>query len=250
MKFVQRIWMLVVLAVLSGCSATGAKFSDAQAGIPSLGKGQGRIYFYREDSIVGAVIQPEIRLNQEVVGRSAPGGFFFVDRPSGFYDISTTTEVENKISVPLAAGDTKYVRTSISMGLFVGRVRPELVSTEQGRKEIVSMAYTGSVPVLGSSSAPSSKKSEGDKVQATSPESSAPAGTADGDEKLVIQTVEFRPGISSSSVERLAKRFGCEGSKGAGLITEKGPVEVYRVRCDNGTTFMAQCELRQCRPMR
>jgi len=72
----------------------------------------------------------------------------------------------------------------------------------------------------------------------------------DGNGEVVIQTVDFRPGTSSATVERLAKRFGCTGTTGAGLLTEKGPVEVYRMKCDNGTTFMAQCELRQCRPMR
>lgn len=67
---------------------------------------------------------------------------------------------------------------------------------------------------------------------------------------VMLQKVAFRPGVSSVSVERLAKRANCTGGAGAGLITEKGPVEVYRMQCENGTTFMAQCELRQCRPMR
>lgn len=67
---------------------------------------------------------------------------------------------------------------------------------------------------------------------------------------VVVQKIEFRPGISSATVERLAKRFGCSGRAGAGLVTDKGPVEVYRMQCDNGTTFMAHCELRQCRPLR
>lgn len=66
----------------------------------------------------------------------------------------------------------------------------------------------------------------------------------------ILEKVAFRPGVSSATVERLARRFGCTGSTGAGLITDKGPLEVYRLQCDNGTTFMAQCELRQCRPMR
>jgi hypothetical protein len=67
---------------------------------------------------------------------------------------------------------------------------------------------------------------------------------------VVVQKVEFKPGVSSATVERLGKRFGCTGRTGAGLVTEKGPVEVYRMQCDNGTTFLAQCELRQCRPLR
>ena len=65
-----------------------------------------------------------------------------------------------------------------------------------------------------------------------------------------VQKVPFRSGVSSATVERMAKQFGCTGNAGAGLLTEKGPVEVYRMQCDNGTTFMAQCELRQCHPMR
>lgn len=66
----------------------------------------------------------------------------------------------------------------------------------------------------------------------------------------ILQTVAFQTGVSSVTVERLGRRFGCVGLQGAGLVTEKGPVEVYRMRCDNGTTFLAECELRQCRPMR
>jgi uncharacterized protein YceK len=72
----------------------------------------------------------------------------------------------------------------------------------------------------------------------------------DGNGSVMVQKVEMRPGVSSSTVEKLAKRHGCSGSAGAGLITEKGPVEVYRMACDNGKTFTAKCELRQCAPMR
>jgi predicted small secreted protein len=73
---------------------------------------------------------------------------------------------------------------------------------------------------------------------------------ADRSGNVVVEKIEFRSGVSSATVERLAKSHGCTGSEGAGLLTEKGPVEVYRMKCDNGTTFMARCELRQCRPMR
>lgn len=64
-----------------------------------------------------------------------------------------------------------------------------------------------------------------------------------------IEKVAFRAGISSATVEHLAKRRACTGGLGAGLVTEPGPVEVYRMACDNGKVFMARCELRQCKPM-
>ena len=64
-----------------------------------------------------------------------------------------------------------------------------------------------------------------------------------------IETVAFKAGVSSVTVEHLAKAQGCAGGVGAGLVTEAGPVEVYRMQCDNGKVFLARCELRQCKPM-
>lgn len=65
-----------------------------------------------------------------------------------------------------------------------------------------------------------------------------------------VQTIAFRPGVSSATVERLAKAEQCTGGQGAGLVTEPGPVEVYRMACANGKVFMARCEFRQCAPMK
>lgn len=106
-------------------------------------------------------------------------------------------------------------------------------------------AKTGAEAALEAQSAAtaSAKKDRGDNAPDT-------VTIQDANGTVIVQKVEFKSGISSATVERLAKRSGCNGGSGAGLVTQKGPVEVYRMRCDNGTTFVAQCELRQCRPMR
>ena len=65
-----------------------------------------------------------------------------------------------------------------------------------------------------------------------------------------IQSVEFQIGASSFTVEKLANKAGCFSDKGAGLITETGPIEAYRVKCNDGKTFVARCELRQCKALR
>ena len=65
---------------------------------------------------------------------------------------------------------------------------------------------------------------------------------------VAIERVPYRVGVSSSTVEQLARQHACSG-QGAGLITEPGPVEVYRLQCSDGKVFMARCELRQCRKM-
>jgi hypothetical protein len=64
-----------------------------------------------------------------------------------------------------------------------------------------------------------------------------------------VETIPFRTGVSSATVEKMAKQQGCTGGSGAGLITQPGPVEVYRMRCEDGKVFMARCELRQCTRM-
>ena len=65
-----------------------------------------------------------------------------------------------------------------------------------------------------------------------------------------IERVPFRLGVSSATVEKMAKEQGCAGGQGAGLMTAEGPVEVYRMRCEDGAmrgkVFTARCELRQC----
>jgi hypothetical protein len=67
--------------------------------------------------------------------------------------------------------------------------------------------------------------------------------------KPVIELIPFREGVSSATVENLAKASGCTGGLGAALITPEGPSEVYRMQCSNGRVFLARCDLRQCKPM-
>jgi hypothetical protein len=50
------------------------------------------------------------------------------------------------------------------------------------------------------------------------------------------------------TVEQLA-RAACLRRAGRRPDHRAGPVEVYRMQCDDGKVFMARCELRQCRKM-
>ena len=75
---------------------------------------------------------------------------------------------------------------------------------------------------------------------------------SDGSRRVLVDGVEiekvpFRQGVSSATVERLARDAGCDGGPGAGLVSQPGPVEIYRMVCGNGRVYLARCELRQCR---
>jgi hypothetical protein len=240
-------------------------------------------------------------LDSKAVGESKPGGFFYIDTNPGGHLVSTTTEVKNELTLMLDPGETKYVKTSTSLGLFVGHVSPELVSPEEAKPALQDLSYTGDVvhagqlannikpetgvaipqttaaasdvkkaavptPVAHENVATVTQVPQAQSVQTfavasttQTTQQSAPqepavaiAPVRRGTSNAIVidaQKAEFKLGISSSTVERMAKQTGCESKLGAGLISNTGPVEMYRMSCQDGSTYLAKCELRQCSPM-
>lgn len=143
-----RVGLLGLVAlVLAGCAATGPRFSEVQESFPAIKPGHGRLMVYRSGGL-GPAIQPDVRLNGDVVGKMQPEGFFFVDRPTGRYTVSARTEIESSVDVDLTDGATVYVETLITMGLFVGQPRLSLQSETMARPKLTALAYTGSIPLV------------------------------------------------------------------------------------------------------
>ncbi|MDB5806841.1 MAG: uncharacterized protein JWN73_4163 [Betaproteobacteria bacterium] len=138
----RRVFLVCLLATLGAC-ASGPKFNEVKSAIPAMSADQGRIYVYRPGSMVGAAIQPEVLLNGEKVGESKPGGFFYIDRPAGNYEVACSTEVERKVGFVLEKGQVRYIKTSIGMGFLVGRVHPELMDPTEGQTELETTSYIG-----------------------------------------------------------------------------------------------------------
>ena len=140
---IARLAGTLAIGLLAAACASGPKHADVSSAIPTLKAGEGRIYFFRSNSMVGAAVQPTVLLNGQAVGDSKPGGFFFADAKAGSQEVSTSTEVEKKLTFTLEPGQTRYVRTVIGLGVFVGRVYPELVDNAAGESELKEMSYIG-----------------------------------------------------------------------------------------------------------
>ena len=136
-------FLLLILTLLAGCTASGPLYREVAATIPTVPADKGRIYFYRPDTMLGAAVTSDITLNGRVVGKSERAGFFYVDEEPGKCTVITSTEVEKQLTFTLDAGETKYVKTSVSMGFMVGRIQPELIANEQGEQDITELHYTG-----------------------------------------------------------------------------------------------------------
>ena len=147
--------LVAALLLVGGCASGGPRHAEIRQTLAQPDPGMGRIYFYRDSTPVGAAIQPDIRLNAQVVGSSKPGGFFFVDRSPGKYLVSLTTEVERTLEFELASGESRYVRTYISMGILVGRPNAELIHPSQGEAALSNLIYIGNPSLLARNPGPS-----------------------------------------------------------------------------------------------
>lgn len=114
--------------------------------MPALKQGYGRIYFLRSSAFFGSPVQPEILLNNQVVGRSRARGFFFVDRPAGAYQAKASTSVATSLDFSLFSGEVKYVRTEVNialMGIMPGSVSFTLIDESMAEPELRKLSYTG-----------------------------------------------------------------------------------------------------------
>lgn len=93
---------------------------------------------------MGAAVQPDLKLNGEKVGTAKPGGFYFVDREPGNYEVSAATETEKKLTFVLEPGQERYVRLRMQMGILVGRVVPELVDKAEALEDLDGRSYIAS----------------------------------------------------------------------------------------------------------
>ncbi len=128
--------------LLAGCA--GPRYSEVADRIPPLESAEGRIYFYQPVTSSGdKIAQPAILVDGRKVGRSKPGRFFFVDRAAGEVDLVTATdrkERKDALKVPLAAGQTQYVRVDISGGRQVLRLEP---SADEALQAMSDLRYWG-----------------------------------------------------------------------------------------------------------
>ncbi|WP_455219310.1 DUF2846 domain-containing protein [Kaarinaea lacus] len=143
MKNYKLLFICFIIVLASGCAASGPKFNEYSKSVAPLATDKGRIYFYRDASFFGGGVRPDIYLDKVAVGESLPGGFFFVDRDAGSYSVSTSTEVERTLEFTLSAGETKYIRTYVTMGVMVGHVIPELVSADDAMKAMTDLSFAG-----------------------------------------------------------------------------------------------------------
>ncbi|MDM0046970.1 hypothetical protein QTH91_20935 [Variovorax dokdonensis] len=214
-----HLWLATaLLALLTGC-ASGPRYSDVYQNIPPPAEDQGRILFYRS-SVLGAAVQPDLRLDGNVVGSFSPRGFFYVDRPLGRYTAQARTEVEARLDIDVIPQRTSYVEMSIGIGFLVGQPRLKLRTPVEALPELNDLAYIGkqapvSAPISPAASPPvmaASTSAPVSTAQATvtsAPDRVPNSGTADAvPSQTAAPASNFPTGIPHVIEYRLDDRMG------------------------------------------
>ena len=161
--------LLFAIGSLVGCASgpshdpsfldsIGPTFTQYSADIPGISAGSGRIYIYHYldyDWLLSNERVASVRINNKFVATSYNGGFFFVDRPAGSYEVKISGGKLRKLQINLQSGEEKYInlfpksdRSRFALFLLHKALRYtyvdlKLVDSAVGKAEIAEMRYRG-----------------------------------------------------------------------------------------------------------
>src|SRR6266702_3328907 len=109
MKILNSVLLIGSLVVWATGCATGPSYPEYRATLSPPKEGFGRIWFYRP-TVLGAEVQPVIKLDDKIVGHAVPQGFFEVDVPAGVHQVSASMVWTHSLVVTVSTNNDTYVR--------------------------------------------------------------------------------------------------------------------------------------------
>jgi len=136
-----RILVAMLVALVVGC-ATGPEYKDIGAEIAPIEAGKGRVFIYRPQLsflYVGAVT-----LNGEDVRVPSAGGFVYVDKEPGEYEVMVDAVTDESATFQLEEGKEVYIRITVDVGgYFLYTISPQLTDRETAVQEMQELNYLG-----------------------------------------------------------------------------------------------------------
>lgn len=117
--------------------AAGSASGAAQSGVvgaPPAGKGQ--IVFFRPSKFAGGAVSYKVREGGTELGKLSNGKFFILAVEPGAHEYTVHSEAKDVLNLEVEAGETYYVKGTVSMGVFAGR--PNLSPATKGEFDEIS----------------------------------------------------------------------------------------------------------------
>ena len=137
------ILFVLLIVLVAGC-ASGPEYKDIGSGITPIEPGSGRIYVYRPQLsflYVGAVT-----LNGEEIRVPAAGGFVFVDKEPGEYEVLVDAITDESTTFELEAEKEVFIRITVDAGgYFLYTISPQITDRATAVQEMQELNYVDHV---------------------------------------------------------------------------------------------------------
>ncbi|WNO09750.1 DUF2846 domain-containing protein [Teredinibacter sp. KSP-S5-2] len=135
--------LALVMSVLSGCAATGVKFS----GVESAPLDKGVVYFYRPKMFAGSAVALALVDNGKQFAKIQNGQYLRYVVEPGLHKFHTdTAAIDKEVEFDVEAGKVYYVRTGMRQGMWVGTWYLSRVFEEEALAELQACCKDGSKP--------------------------------------------------------------------------------------------------------
>lgn len=135
------IFLGMISALFIGCASVPTANIDKAQSMKNFSKpndGKSGLYIFRNNSIVGSTLKKDIWVDENCVGESARGIFFY-EEVNGDQEHQIATESEfspNILSLKTEIGKNYFIQQYIKPGAFVGGANLKLVDETTGKAEI------------------------------------------------------------------------------------------------------------------
>jgi hypothetical protein len=140
--FKKLLFSASVIAILfaSGCASVPLAPATQDAALKTFAApppDKAALYIYR-NSLAGQALKKNVYVDGEFLGESANKVYFYKEVAPGQHVVSTESEFsDNALTLDVKGGINYFIRQYIKLGVFVGGAGLEVVSEEEGKKNVL-----------------------------------------------------------------------------------------------------------------
>lgn len=139
--FKKIVFLTTTSVLFAGCASVPTEqveVSNVLKQVKAPSANNAGLYIYRSNSVVGGALKKDVWVDDECIGETARGTFFYHEVLGDIqHKVSTESEFSpNDLIIDTKAGDNYFVKQYIKPGLIVGGAGLKLVTEAEGKQAI------------------------------------------------------------------------------------------------------------------
>ena len=139
--FKKIVFLTMTSVLFAGCASVPteqAEVSNVIKQVKAPSANNAGLYIYRSNSMVGGALKKDVWVDDECIGETARGTFFYHEVLGNIqHKVSTESEFSpNDLIIDTKGGDNYFVKQYIKPGLIVGGAGLKLVTEAEGKQAI------------------------------------------------------------------------------------------------------------------